>query len=179
VQAPSTSSNIPFSSVLVLWLHACTAPSWTSSQFCWYIATTEMFDWHWHRAVDRRERQCVCDKLVTVDNYADNTCERRRPVVKFYYGTKSITSITSLPLTPLPRSRLIDRFYTVSQKRHQTLARNFTKYWPIFKIFFTVRLSRKYVTKSYTNTHSNTVWTLRIRFYGVQINCRLVWRTEE
>ena len=34
--------------------------------------------------------------------------------------------------------------------RHQTLGHNFTNYYPIFN-FFTVRLSQKFVTKSYTN----------------------------
>ena len=57
----------------------------------------------------------------------------------------------------------VSYIYTVSQKpRHLTLAHNFTKYWPIFKIFFTVRLNRKCVTNSCTNTppHPKRVATL-------------------
>ena len=50
----------------------------------------------------------------------------------------------------------------VKKTRHLTLAYNFTKYWPIFTNSFTVRLSRKFVTKSYTNTppHPKRVATL-------------------
>jgi len=42
--------------------------------------------------------------------------------------------------------------YTVSQKtRHQTLGRNFTNYYPIFKIFFTNGLSSKFAINSCLN----------------------------
>ena len=68
-----------------------------------------------------------------------------------------------------PRRRMADSFsawcYTtpwVKKTRHLTVAHIFTKYWPIFQNSFTVRLSKKFVTKSHTNTppHPKRVATL-------------------
>jgi len=50
----------------------------------------------------------------------------------------------------------------VKKTRHLTLAHNFTKYLPIFKILSLLDPNRKFVTKSYTNTppHPNRVASL-------------------
>ena len=54
----------------------------------------------------------------------------------------------------------------VKKTRHQILAYNFTKYWPIFKIL-SLLLSRKFVTKSCTNTppHPKRVATLPCKIW--------------
>jgi len=60
-------------------------------------------------------------------------------------------------------TRKVKSIYTVSKKtRHITVAHNFSKYWPIFKFFFTVTLSMNSVTTAYKNTpqHPKCVATL-------------------
>ena len=91
----------------------------------------------WHSSLSNEER-------ITVDGstFKNLSIKQRDQILQ------EITDKWSV-LCPLSVSLI----YTVSQKktRHQTLGHNFTKYYPIFKIFFTSRLSSKFATNSCLN----------------------------
>ena len=133
-------------------------------------------------------RQAMSQKVFTVTIFCINTCLQsfstlisrivHHTVLKFspchkkpltqastclHCESKKTTVLKFSPWHKKPLTRASTCLHCESKKtRHLTLADNFTRYWPIFKILSLLRLGRKFVTKWYINTppHPKRVATL-------------------
>jgi len=113
----------------------------TASQLAWEMLHTSLFV-----AEARRYQQQIRNfrDVARFVNIETNALGRVKAILSFVQGSYTLW---------------------VKKTRHLTLAHNFTKYWPIYTTF-TIRLSRKFVTKTYINTtpHPKRVATLPCEF---------------